>query len=492
MSWFIDLSRRWQPERAAVVTDETTITYGELHHRIERAAGWLLAQGLETGDTIALQTPRSLSFLEVHLAALALGICTLPLNTSYQSAELRYILSDARPRLAVLLPERARDLARSSELGPILSSADLPASLKHAPSAALPVEPLGDLPAVLLYTSGTTGEPKGAVISHKNLAATVSALFQSWGFSEHDRLLHALPLFHVHGLFVAQHQALFAGATTRWLPRFDAARVLETIASEGMTVFMGVPTFYARLLSLDPSFTANLTSMRLFTSGSAPLSAVDHQRFHDRYGHVILERYGMTEIGIVLSNPLDGERRPGTVGLPLPGVRARVVDEDGRAVGTGEVGELLIAGPSVFAGYLGRPQQSAQALRGGWMHTGDLARQDSESYIEIVGRIKEMVITGGLNVYPSEVERALLEHPSVQEAAVFGLPDADLGERVVAAVVGREPQREHDLREWLRGRIAGFKIPKELISVPQLPRNAMGKVQKHLLRERWPGMETRA
>lgn len=492
MSWMQELQADWVEDHPAIQTDETLVSYGQLRERVARAAGWLRAHGVAPGETVALQTPRCLAFLEVHLAALGLGVCTLPLNPDYTAEEVSYILQDARPRLAVLLPAT---LDRLPALKPHLtriSSAGLRAEL----DASIPCDPAVTLPpaqpAVLLYTSGTTGKPKGALLSHDNLRATVRALHEAWGMSRDDRLLHALPLFHVHGLFAAQHLALLSGCTTRWLPRFDADRVLRTLHTEDMTVFMGVPTFYARLLALPPEAQRDLSAMRLLTSGSAPLPARDHTRFQERYGHGIVERYGMTEVGLVLSNPLHGERRPGTVGLPLPGVRARIVDSSGSDVEPGTVGELLIAGPSVFAGYLNRPDKTAEALRDGFMHTGDLACRDERGYYCIVGRSKDMIISGGLNVYPSEVEAALLEHPAVAQAAVVGVDDPDFGERVVASIVARTGRTSDGVMGWLRERLAAYKCPKAIRTLDALPRNAMGKVQKEQLRAEWRLPELRA
>ncbi|TVQ86512.1 MAG: malonyl-CoA synthase [Deltaproteobacteria bacterium] len=489
MSLFPALSARWQDHRPAIQTDREILTYGDLRMRIQKAAGWLDEQGLGPGQILALQMPRSLAFLELQLAALTRGVCTLPLNPDYRAHELRYMLEDASPSLAILLPARLAELQGDPGVPRLASSAEIPEALRAA-APALPIDGISEeTAAVLLYTSGTTGRPKGALLKHRHIEATVTGLYQSWGFSIHDRLLHTLPLFHVHGLFVAQFQALMAGAFTRWLSRFEPERVLQVIAEEQMTVFMGVPTFYARLLQLPSAAAFDLSSMRLFTSGSAPLSARDHEAFERRFGHRILERYGMSEIGIVLSNPLHGERRPGTVGLPLPEVRAKVVDNQGRQLPDGRVGQLLIAGPSVFDGYLNRPHQSAEALRGGWMHTGDLAAKSDDGYLRIVGRMGEMILSGGMNVYPLEVESVLRDHPAVLDAAVFGLEDADLGERVVAAVVPSAEVDLDELRPWLRERLAGYKCPKEYHAVSDFPRNALGKVQKHRLRATWSGAE---
>ncbi|RME24853.1 MAG: malonyl-CoA synthase [Deltaproteobacteria bacterium] len=461
----------------AIADLDAPVTYADLDRRARAAAGWLQAHGIGPGDVVALQLPRCLALLELQLGALALGATTLALNDRYPPAERAYYLEDARPRLAVLADT-------------------LPLSRLRAELDATPPLPLDALPerdedalAALMYTSGTTGRPKGAMISHRNLMATVTALDAAWGWTADDHLLHALPLFHIHGLFVAQYGALYAAATTSWVERFDARRVLELLEARRCSVFMGVPTFYHRFLSLPADVVVDLSAMRLFTSGSAPLPAADMEAFHRRFGHRILERYGMTEVGIVLSNPLHGARVPGTVGFPLPGVQARITDpETGRFLPPGAVGELRVRGPGVIAGYLGLPEQTDAALGDGWMHTGDLAVMDPDGRFSIVGRQSELIITGGFNVYPREVEAVLQGAPGVAEAAVVGVPDPDLGERVVAAIVV-DPRRAPSgldlaaIRDHARRHLAPYKCPKELRVVQDLPRNAMGKVQKRRLAE---------
>lgn len=424
---------------------------------ILRTAGWLSARGIGQGDVVAVRLDKSLAFLELHLGAMALGAAILPLHPAATEAEATYLCSDAGAKLRIF---------------------DSIGDHYGEPARVASVEP--DQTAILLYTSGTTGSPKGAPISHGNLLAMVRALHQAWHWSDQDVLLHALPLFHVHGLFVAQWGAMYAGARAHWLEKFDVDAVLDALPSS--TVFMGVPTFYARLLSAEPR--GDLSGMRLFTSGSAPLPAAHHQAFEERFGHRILERYGMTEIGIVLSNPYDGERRPGAVGFPLPGARARVVRQDDTEAAVDEVGEICIAGPSVFAGYLGRPEATAKALRSGWMHTGDLGWIDAEGYIHVAGRAGDMILSGGFNVYPREVEAAIRRVLGQEvEVAVFGLWDADLGERVCAAIVGELDADE--LTAKLRHEISPYKLPRRWFRVQALPRNSMGKVQKARLRERY-------
>jgi len=456
------------------------VSFDALDLGVRRAVALLQSSGVQPGDVVALQCRRDRAFLELYLGALALGAISLPLNPAYTPRERDWFLSDAQATLAVLLEPGPGHLA-ADELRPLLDA--------QAP-APLPAGPKADDLAVLLYTSGTTGRPKGAMISHANLMATLEALHDAWGWSPQDHLLHALPLFHVHGLFVAMLGALWAGARTTWLARFSPGGVLAGLqrvegSTDSCTVFMGVPTFYHRLLAHPEPF-GDLSEMRLFTSGSAPLPAATHAAFTARAGHTILERYGMTEVGIVLSNPLEGERRPGAVGFPLPGVRARVAVPGGdQPVGQGQIGEIRIAGPSVVRGYLGRPEATAAALGDGEMRTGDLGRVDADGYFHIVGRMGDMIISGGLNVYPREVEAALLRHPAVAEAAIVGVPHPDWGEQVVGLVVCRSPVGPDELLVHARTELAAYKCPKVLLQVEALPRNAMGKVQKHRIREQW-------
>lgn len=346
-----------------------------------------------------------------------------------------------------------------------------------------------DAIAVLLHTSGTTGRPKGVPITHANVLATLAALHEAWRWSPTDVLVHALPLFHVHGLFVAQLGAMYAGACTRWVDPFSPAAVLDALASVApiagapRAVYMGVPTHYARLVDAGPGG-RDLTGVRLFTSGSAGLPASVHAAFEAAFGHRILERYGMTEIGMALSNTWT-DRRPGTVGAPLPGVEARVADEHDRPMPDGEVGEIQIRGPSVFSGYLDDPEATARTLRGGWMHTGDLGVREPDGWFRIAGRASDLIISGGLNVWPAEVEALLGDLPGVAEIAVFGLPDPDLGERVAAAVVPSAAWDPLELERRARQLVAPYKLPRRWFRVNALPRNALGKVLKAELKRTW-------
>jgi malonyl-CoA/methylmalonyl-CoA synthetase len=484
LSYYASLTARWQrPEDPALSGVVGELTYGALEQLARRGAAWLGAQGLKAGDVLALQLPRGLPFLTLHLAALRCGVATLPLNERATVAELRFLLEDAAPALAILASGPPLEgTSRWSELSPDAAWREI---LKQPPATEPPVDD-PDALALLCYTSGTTGRPKGARLLHRHLQATVEALHEAWRWRREDVLVHALPLFHIHGLIVAQHGAWWAGARCVHLDGFDADAVLHTLEAEHATVFMGVPTFYHRLLASTRK--ADLGGVRLFTSGSAPLPELTHRGFAARYGHAILERYGMTEVGIVLSNPYAGERRPGSVGLPLPGVEVRIVQPDvDLDLVDGEVGELLIRGPSVFDGYHRQPEATSRALRDGWMHTGDLGLRDANGYVHLRGRRSELVICGGFNVYPSEVEEALREHAHVDQAAVVGLPDLDLGEVTAASVVlvpGAQTTPA-TLRNFLRARLSGYKVPRHLEVVAELPRNALGKVRKDLLRARW-------
>ena len=464
MSLYGDLQTRWTGHGPTLRTPEGIVGAAELADRVARARGLLRSQGLGRGSRLAIQLPRCLALLELHLACLAEGIATLPMNPRYTDHERDWILGDAEPALVVD--------------DPMLARTQLDASLPYDG----PVEATDDDIALLCYTSGTTGRPKGAQIRHANLRATIAALHDAWAFTPDDVLLHALPLFHIHGLVVAQHVALWAGCTTHWLAKFDADRILDVLESGEATVFMGVPTFYNRLLATGR---CGQLPIRLLTSGSAPLPARVWHEIRQRFGQEVLERYGMTEVGIVLSNPYEGLRVPGSVGKPVGQTRVRVVDEDDQDCAVGEVGQVLIAGPSVFRGYLNRPRATETALRGGWMHTGDLGLIDERGYVHLRGRSGDLILVGGFNVYPPEVEAVLLDHPAVDQAIVIGVPDDDLGERVVVAVILNEDIPVASLREFAASRLTAYKVPTEIRRVDAYPRNAMGKVQRAVMRQDW-------
>ena len=473
------------------------LTYGELERQVQRTMRYLQHLGLQPGDRVGLQLPKCLSFIYLHLAVMRLGAISLPLNPAYPPAELLYFLRDAEASLFF-----AAEAARPG-LEPLL--AELPA-LQHTrflpPGTAAFLEllakvpedhtPLPDPPAdpdqtaLMIYTSGTTGRPKGAEITHGNLTANLEALHTAWGWREDECLLHVLPIFHVHGLVVALHGALHAGATALLMPRFEAASTLQALLDRRCTLFMGVPTIHHRLLEAAGPGPYDLSHLRLITSGSDRLPDDVFIGFQKTFGHTLLERYGMTETGMNLSNPLHGERRIGSVGLPLPGVEARIVDpETGEVLGDGEVGEVQIRGPHVCKGYWRRPEQTAAAFTDdGWLHTGDLGLREPDGYYMLKGRAKDLIITGGYNVYPPEVERVLREHPAVSACAVIGCPNAEWGEQVMAVIVLR-PDSEAtagEIIEFCRQRLAAYKAPRRVLFVDSLPRNALGKVQKAQLR----------
>ena len=464
-----------------------------LLERSRQAAGFLQSAGLGPGDVVGLQAHRGPDFVAVFLGALGSGITVLLLNGAYTPREVGFLAQDARARLVIAQPVVVEAL-RDAQPCALLSADELAQRIDAASAAPIDGDPHGptispDAVGALGYTSGTTGRPKGAVIRHRNIQGTVESLHTAWGWSAADVLVHALPLFHIHGLFVALLGSLWAGARTVLLPRFSASAVSHAIQAHHGTVFMGVPTFYHRLLAQTDL--PHLSSMRLWTSGSAPLPAPVWEAFRDRFGCEILERYGMTEVGIVLSNPLLADRVPGTVGFALPGVHAFVADRSsGVALPDGEVGELRISSPGLITHYLGLPEKTAESItvdEAGrrWMRTGDLACRDTHGRFSIVGRMGDMVISGGLNVYPREIETVLLDVAGVEEVAVVGVPDPDWGERVVALVVADRPLDVDVILSHARGHLAGFKVPKEVRFADALPRNSMGKVQKHRIRSDW-------
>lgn len=470
------------------------LTYGETFDASARYAATLAGLGVKPGDRVAVQVEKSPDALLLYLGCLRAGAVYLPLNTGYTPAELEYFIGDAEPALVVCAPERrgavaalaARCGAPAVEtLGDDGKSGSLLEKLAAAPVDFAPVPRAGADLAAILYTSGTTGRSKGAMLTNANLASNALVLKDYWRFTDRDVLIHALPIYHTHGLFVATNIVLLAGAQMIFLAKFDARQVVELMAEA--TSLMGVPTFYTRLLA-EPGLTREAAAnMRLFISGSAPLLAETHREFEARTGQAILERYGMTETNMNTSNPYEGPRIAGTVGLPLPGVSLRVVDpETGAALPNGEIGMIEVKGPNVFAGYWRMPEKTAAEFRAdGFFITGDLGVIDEAGYVSIVGRGKDLIISGGLNVYPKEVEGEIDALPGVEESAVFGLPHPDFGEAVTAAVVLKPGAAltEAKVVEALQDRIARFKLPKRVVFVAALPRNAMGKVQKAVLRE---------
>ncbi len=474
-------------------------SWRDIHRATAMIANLLDWLELPPGARVAVQTEKSVEALLLYLAVLRAGYVYLPLNTAYQSAEIEYFIGNAEPSVVVCSGKNfscvSRIAFKAGTTHVFTLNEDRSGSLleraAHHSDRHTPAHKAADDLAAILYTSGTTGRSKGAMLSHDNLLSNAVALKHYWGWSAGDVLIHALPIFHVHGLFVASHGALLNGSKMIWFSRFDPKAVTARLPDA--TVFMGVPTLYVRLLG-EPGFGSQACRhMRLFVSGSAPLLIETFNEFRERSGHTILERYGMSETLMLTSNPCDpkhGERRGGTVGFPLPGVRLRIVDEHGRRCAAGEIGGIEVNGPNVFHGYWRMPEKTNEEFSTDdagtrWFKTGDVGRIDADGYVTIVGRSKDLIITGGFNVYPAEVEAVLNELPGVAESAVVGVPHPDFGEGVVALVVPR-PGAAPDAAQLiaaLKTRIANFKVPKQLFVVNELPRNAMGKVQKNLLRE---------
>lgn len=469
-----------------------TVSYGAFFANAERMATVLVDAGLKPGDRVAVQAAKTQAMLELYVGTVMAGGVFLPLNPAYTSAELSYFLGDASPRILVCDTRKVGDLAGVADkagVGIIFTiSPDETGTLvqrRDEQSAGFtPVRRCADDLAAILYTSGTTGRSKGAMLTHKGLASNSETLKDVWRFTSDDVLIHALPIFHTHGLFVATNITLMSGSSCIFLAGFDADVILGCMHQA--TALMGVPTFYVRLLE-KPGLGKAAKGMRLFVSGSAPLLAETHEQWSVKTGHAILERYGMTETNMNTSNPYDGDRRAGTVGFPLPGVEVIVTDpDDGNKVPQGEIGTLEVRGPNVFSGYWQMPEKTAEELRdNGFFITGDLGRIDEDGYVHIVGRSKDLIITGGYNVYPKEIELLIDDLPGVYESAVIGVPHADFGEAVVAVVV---PDKGADIAAegvmaGIAADLAKFKHPKKVVVVEALPRNVMGKVQKNALRE---------
>lgn len=476
-----------------IAADGTVLTYDGALRRSAQLANAFRAKGVQPGDRIAIQVEKSQTALLTWLAALQAGAVYLPLNTGYTTGELRYFLGDAQPALLLCRTgDEAPLSALCAEIGvPALLTLDadgtggtLIAEAQSQPETFERAAITADTLAAILYTSGTTGRSKGAMLAHANLASNALTLVDLWRFTANDRLLHALPIFHTHGLFVATNITIAAGSAMIFLPKFDADELVRLMPQA--SVLMGVPTFYTRLLG-HPGFTRDLAStMRLFISGSAPLSAETHKDFSALTGQAILERYGMTETNMNTSNPYDGVRKPGSVGFPLPDVALRIADPaTGTILPHGEIGGIEVRGPNVFMGYWQMPEKTAQEFRAdGFFITGDMGLIDAEGYVHIVGRAKDLIIAGGFNIYPAEVEAALDEIPGITESAVIGVPHPDLGEAVVAVVKSTDAALDQAaIAAALKDRLARFKAPRAVIVVDELPRNAMGKVQKNVLRE---------
>jgi len=474
-------------------------SFDDIDRLSARYAHALLALGCEVNDRVAAQVEKSPQALALYLACIRAGLVYLPLNTAYQPAELTHFLNDAQPtaficREAMLDP--LRDLARSLGVPHILGLDDH-GNGSFADAAARCRDEFATAPrskedlAAILYTSGTTGRSKGAMISHGAVTYCAETLASFWGFTDADALLHALPIFHGHGLFVSSNVALVSGASLLFHRKFDVAAIVRALPSA--SVLMAVPTFYHRFLA-DASFTREAcSSMRLFTSGSAPLSGQVHEEFYSRFGHRIIERYGATETMILTSNPLHGERRAGSVGLPLPGVTLRIMGEDSEPLSDGQVGMIQVKGPGLFSGYWKMPDKTSEDFtEDGFFRTGDLGSRSEDGYISITGRSKDLIISGGYNVYPIEVESILNTHPAVADSAVIGVPHADFGEAVAAVIIARgQGCSAQDVIAWVKARLANYKVPKYVVLVDELPRNALGKVQKNVLRDSYADLSRR-
>jgi malonyl-CoA/methylmalonyl-CoA synthetase len=491
------IQRHFPTERSQpciVIPDGPVIDYAQLEHTSARIANALVAAGCVPGDRVAVQVDKHWQVLALYLACLRAGLVYLPLNTGYQRGELEYFFNDAEPRvivcgdeaLGVILALAAHMAVRPTVLTLDAHGGELLDRAATQPGTFTTVPRAADDLAAILYTSGTTGRAKGAMLTHRNLGSNALTLVDTWGFHRGDVLLHALPVYHVHGLFVAIHCVLFSGSRMLWLAKFDAREAIALLPHA--SVMMGVPTFYTRLLR-EAAFTRDVAaSVRLFVSGSAPLLAETFDAFAARTGVRILERYGMTETGMNTSNPLAGPRIAGTVGPALPGVDVRVVAADGQLCAPGEVGAIQVHGPNVFSGYWRMPERTREEFTAdGYFRTGDMGEWSPEGHLAIVGRAKDLIISGGLNIYPKEVEERLDAIEGVVESAVVGLPDADFGEAVLAVIVAKPGHAltEAGIIAQLKSELARFKVPRRVVFIVDLPRNAMGKVQKNELRKRY-------
>ena len=466
-----NLSFSGRREQPALDWQDQTYTFGDLDERSDRMAGALVSRGLAAGDRLACYLANCIEMIDLYLACVKQGIILVPINILYREREIEHILNDAEPKAVIARGEfpgkaivwQIDELSGAEPVGAIRALT-------------------GDTPATLVYTSGTTGASKGAILTHNNFAANAVNLLACWQITAADRLLLPLPLFHVHGLGNGLHCWLISGCRMCLLERFEHQKAAGYFRAFRPTVFFGVPTIYVRLLDLPPATAHDLgQGMRLFVSGSAPLPAQVLDEFRERFGHVILERYGMTETLMNISNPYAGERRAGTVGFPLPGISVRLLSEQGVEVQDKETGELFIRGPNVFAGYWRREEATRTAFRDGYFRTGDLASRSPDGYYTLHGRRSDLIISGGFNIYPREIEEFLLEQPGVVEAAVTGAPDRVRGEVPVAYIVARGDCRMEDLEASCRASLASFKVPREFIAIDRLPRTALGKIQKHLL-----------
>ena len=469
------LALEWTPAGQPVVA----FSFSDVDTRSNRMAHVLARRGLVPGDRLAVFLTNCVAFIDLYLACVKLGVIFVPVNVLYREREIRHILGDAEPAAVVTSNALAEHVAGAAVVWLV---DDLAAHAEQASPDRPAHTSAGDDPAALVYTSGTTGASKGAVLTHHNFAANAANLLAWWQVTSADRLLCVLPLFHVHGLGNALHCWLASGCTMRLLERFEHESALATFEDFQPTLFFGVPTMYVRLLASDPARARDCgRAMRLFVCGSAPLPAPVLEQFRTLFGHTILERYGMTETLMNISNPYAGERRPGSIGFPLPGVSVRVVDAEDRDLPDGEAGELLVRGPNVCAGYWKRPEATEAAFRSGWFHTGDIGVRAADGYFTLQGRRSDLIISGGFNIYPREIEESLTELPGIREAAVVGQADALRGEVPVAYLVSDADLDIRAIEAALRAQLASFKIPRGYVRVDSLPRTALGKVQRHLL-----------
>lgn len=465
-------------------------TWNELQEFSAQIANLFHENEIYLGDRIILHTKKSTLSLFIYLACLQSGVIFVPLNPDYSEKELEFFLTDIKPKLILCDPAKEKTVQTLNKNDFLIFNADEQGHGTFSKAYSIysksfdTVDVANDDVAAIVYTSGTTGRPKGAMLTHKALKKNADSLSDAWGMNEHDVVLHALPFFHVHGLFFSCHTALLRGAAIVWLPKFDTDLVISLLPYS--TVVMGVPTHYIRLLA-NPDFTqSSCQHVRLFISGSAPLSISTINEFQSRTGHLLLERYGMTETGINTSNPLVGNRKPGTVGLPLLGVKMRVVDQDDTLIEQGGAGRIQIKAPGLFKGYWQLPDKTLEKFTSdGFFKTGDFGYVDDEGYLTIVGRTKDIIITGGFNVYPKEIEKTLENMQEVTESAVIGVPHPDFGEAVIAVLVLRSNSSlaEEKVIDHLKTQHAGFKVPKRIFFIQEIPKNTMGKVQKATLRE---------
>jgi malonyl-CoA/methylmalonyl-CoA synthetase len=468
----LDASLRGRSDAIGLEYGDGTYTFGQVESRSNRLAQFLIGKGFEPGDRLCVYLANCVEMIDLYLACVKAGIIFVPINILYREREISHILRDAEPRAVVSDEPSLSAWTRN----------DLHAGMQTSSDIRPAVRVVQDAAAGIIYTSGTTGTSKGAILSHANFAANAANLVSAWRFTAEDRLLLALPLFHVHGLGNGLHCWLESGCRMRLLERFMHQTIRDTFLDFRPTVFFGVPTMYVRLLDFDTGSAREIGAfLRLFVSGSAPLPAAVLEQFRELFGHTILERYGMSETLMIMSNPYVGERRPGTVGLPLPGISMRLLHANGAAVADGETGEIYLRGPNVFSGYWRREDATRDAFVDGFFRTGDLATRSPDGYYTLCGRKSDVIISGGFNVYPREIEEFLHTLPEIAEAAVIGVPDPLRGEVPIAYVVGRQEFDEAAIVARCRDALASFKIPRKLVTVDKLPRNALGKIQKHLL-----------